>query len=73
MSDYEKLLYIINNEYYQLRDRLFKSGLDHAMILMVCDAIKAKALDEVNAILMSKLADAENAKNADKQNGGEKA
>ena len=59
MSDYEKLLYIINNEFYQLRDRLLNSGLDHAMILMVCDGIKAKALDEVNAVLMSKLADIE--------------
>ena len=65
MSDYEKLLYIINNEFYQLRDRLQKSGLDNAMILMVCDGIKAKALDDVNAVLMSKLADVEREMNSD--------
>lgn len=59
MDNNKKLLYIINNEFYQLRDRLTRSGLDSALILMVIDGIRTKALEDVNTILLSDLADVE--------------
>lgn len=59
MDNNKKLLYIINNEFYQLRDRLTRSGLDSALILMVIDGIRTKALEDVNTVLLSDLADVE--------------
>lgn len=71
MDNNKKLLYIINNEFYQLQDRLFKSGLDSSLILMVIDGIRMKALEEVNATLLSDLADMEIKKEKEDAERGE--
>ena len=55
MDSNKQILHIINNEYYQLQDRLMRIGFDSSLILLVINGMKEKALEEVNAILMSDL------------------
>lgn len=55
MDSNKQILHIINNEYYQLQDRLMRIGFDSSLILLVINGMKEKALEEVNAILLSDL------------------
>ena len=55
MDSNKQILHIINNEYYQLQDRLMRIGFDSSLILIVINGMKEKALEEVNAILLSDL------------------
>ena len=71
MDNNKKLIYIINNEFYQLRDRLNRSGLDSSLVLMVIDGLKMKALEDVNTILLSDLASVELKKEQEEAERGE--
>lgn len=55
MDSNKQILHIINNEFYQLQDRLMRIGFDSSLILLVINGMKEKALEEVNAILLSDL------------------
>ncbi len=59
MDNNKKILFIINNEFYQLQDRLMKNGFDSSLVLLVINGMRAKALEEVNMILLSDVAQAE--------------
>ena len=59
MDNNKKILFIINNEFYQLQDRLMKNGFDSSLVLLVINGMRAKALEETHMILLSDVAQAE--------------